>query len=237
MKKLSYKDVNIYIEKIAVLVEDFNCDNPGGRVKNEHIAGRRLLFNGVLEEYPDLTSGWDFWEWLEGDASREIKIEERGKPYFQDRSLPRFSISHSGEYVVCALSKHEVGCDIQIMEGKDSDRTLKIGKRFFSEREFLDMERAEDPQDYFYRIWTIKESYIKALGEGLSLPLDSFYVEISEGDSLGEKRESQIRITDNNSNKNNPDRESVRGINVAPRVFEFELPGYKGAVCVLSQIG
>lgn len=51
----------------------------------------------------------------EGLSCGEIAFGERGKPYFTDETLPRFCLSHSGEYALCAVADEEVGCDVQEM--------------------------------------------------------------------------------------------------------------------------
>ena len=101
----------------------------------------------------------------------EICLGPFGKPFWVSSSL-FFSLSHSGEKVVCAISGTEIGCDI---EKAGTSPSLSVARRFFSEPEQLWLSSHPDPVN-FTRIWTLKESFIKAVGKGLSLSLNSFSV-------------------------------------------------------------
>lgn len=95
---------------------------------------------------------------------------EKGKPYFEDIPL-FFSISHSGEYVLCAVSSREVGADIQKIQPAD---VMKLAKRFFSEPECRALERCEsdgEREGLFFGLWTRKEAYGKLTGEGIAAVL------------------------------------------------------------------
>lgn len=95
---------------------------------------------------------------------------EKGKPYFENIPL-FFSISHSGEYVLCAVSGRELGADIQKIQSAD---VLKLAKRFFSESECRILEGCEshrERQRLFFGFWTRKEAYGKLTGEGLAATL------------------------------------------------------------------
>ena len=110
----------------------------------------------------------------------EILKNELGKPYV--RGFPiHFNISHSGDYVVCAFSEQEVGIDIEQIKEVD----LSIAKRFFCQCEYDDLFAQDDSNriNYFFSLWTLKESYMKWLGGGMSIPLDSFFFKI-DGDSI-----------------------------------------------------
>ncbi len=90
----------------------------------------------------------------------------RGKPFFKDIPL-FFSLSHSGEYVLCVFSDREVGADIQQMKPVESGKLIK---RFFSQKEQAEWETLPseaDKQDYFYRRWVRREAYGKLTGEGI----------------------------------------------------------------------
>lgn len=98
-----------------------------------------------------------------------------GKPVFEGRMQEDFrsyfNLSHSGNYVAAAFAKQEVGVDIEILQhGK-----RRIAERFFSEKE---KEFLKDNWDdsLFTKLWTRKESYIKADGRGMALGLDTFSV-------------------------------------------------------------
>ena len=103
----------------------------------------------------------------------ETVYGENGKPYFKDSDI-HFNISHSGDYVVCALSPFETGCDIE----KKSENGLKVAGRF-AKREYDDImskKTDEEKTELFYRYWTLKEGYMKATGLGMRLALDSFEI-------------------------------------------------------------
>lgn len=125
---------------------------------------RRSLGAGIL-----LMEAASFY----GINPKETKIgqNEYGKPYFCDYKDVDFSLSHSGKYAVCAIGTGPLGCDIE----KIKDANLNIAKRFFSEKEYeylKDLEDKEERNRSFFRLWTLKESYIKAIGEGLKHPLN-----------------------------------------------------------------
>ena len=105
---------------------------------------------------------------------------ENGKPFFENRPDIHFSISHSGKKVIAAFSDSEIGADIE----KISTADLKIAKRFFaqSEYEYLDsIADSEKQTAEFYRLWTMKESYMKFTGLGMKQPLGSFCIQLDGG--------------------------------------------------------
>lgn len=101
------------------------------------------------------------------------KVGKNGKPYFDGFC---FNASHSGKYAVCVFADNEVGCDIEQLNGKD----LRIAQRFYSENEqkyVFDRDFQKLSNERFVRIWTLRESYLKYLGTGLTKPLSSFGLE------------------------------------------------------------
>ena len=109
-------------------------------------------------------------------SERDMKytFNAYGKPYFANAEDLHFSISHSGEYAMVVLSDKEIGCDIQQIK----DINLSIADRFFTAEERKYVKCTED----FFRIWTLKESFIKAIGKGLALPLNSFSIKGLDSD-------------------------------------------------------
>ena len=99
-----------------------------------------------------------------------------GKPYVENVKDVHFNISHSGEWVVCGVDAEPIGIDIQIIKSIK----LKIAERFFSQDEYSDIVAKDENErtDYFYDLWTLKESYIKAVGRGLTIPLHTFTIQI-----------------------------------------------------------
>ncbi|WP_269468907.1 4'-phosphopantetheinyl transferase family protein [Paenibacillus sp. JZ16] len=106
----------------------------------------------------------------------EIIRNAYGKPFLKEHDNLHFNISHSGHWIVCAVSSTPVGIDVEKMEAIDMD----IAKRYFHITEFNALLDC-DPSvrlSRFFDLWTLKESYIKAVGKGLHLPLDSFALEL-----------------------------------------------------------
>lgn len=111
----------------------------------------------------------------------EVGINAYGKPFLCGFPSFHYNISHSGEYVVCAVHEEEVGVDIEKVGPFD----LQLAMGLFTEEEYRDLLNAkEDGIHAFYDIWTLKESYIKAIGKGLSIPLNSFNVKKHNHDCI-----------------------------------------------------
>lgn len=108
-------------------------------------------------------------------ADAEIAEGAYGKPFLPRRPDVHFSLSHSGGRVMCVTADRPVGCDIQ----ETSPRDLRIAHRFFSDAEceaIFAGESEEARQRMFFRIWALKESFLKCIGLGLALPLNAFSV-------------------------------------------------------------
>jgi 4'-phosphopantetheinyl transferase len=110
----------------------------------------------------------------------EITFEygPHGKPELPTtHSMLRFNVSHSGDMLLCALAAgREVGVDIEEMRaGMPVDH---LAQRFFSPAEVQALEAlpSGDRVPAFYQIWTRKEAYLKARGDGLTVPLSAFSV-------------------------------------------------------------
>ncbi len=108
-----------------------------------------------------------------------FQYSEYRKPFLKNHSNIHFNISHSGDWVVCALSAREVGIDVE----KIRDLDFNIARRFFSVEEVKQLFAMpkELQLNYFFDLWTLKESYLKALGTGLTKPLSSFIVKFDKG--------------------------------------------------------
>ncbi len=103
----------------------------------------------------------------------------QGKPYLKDYPDVHFSLSHSGNMAVLAISDGEVGIDVQEHRGYNE----KIASRFYHEKEIKMLEDVSDTLDreiLFYKIWTCKEAYIKYTGKGMGQDLRNFYWDIKE---------------------------------------------------------
>ncbi len=119
-----------------------------------------------------------------------IQYHEHGKPFIKDLENFSYNISHSGEWVVVAYTYDETGTVKDTKVGVDVEKIReftnceKLTIRFFAkeEQEYIfsvksDAERA----GRFTEVWTLKESYLKYLGCGLSQSLESFAVDAATG--------------------------------------------------------
>jgi 4'-phosphopantetheinyl transferase len=114
-------------------------------------------------------------------------IDDRGRPHLghQPPGAPdlRFNLSHTHGLVACAVTVgREVGVDVE----HTGRRVLHdVPERFFSPREVADLRACSDSEQHsvFFDYWTLKESYIKARGLGLALPLRHFSFVLDGTDS------------------------------------------------------
>jgi len=138
-----------------------------------------------------------------GLDANQVRTNRFGKPEIDGIY---FNISHSGDMVVCAVSEKPVGCDIERIR----EAPRKVSSRYFGEQEKLRLEKLQgfEFDCEFFRLWTMKESYVKMTGEGLRVPLGAF--EIAEADSISIIREGKKQ---------------------ACNIKEYEVPGYRLTVC------
>lgn len=139
-----------------------------------------------------------------------------GKPFLKGVEGFDFNISHSEDFVMVALSGNETGCDIE----KITEIDLEIAKKFFFREEYENiaaLPASEERNELFFRYWTLKESFMKATGLGMKLPLDSFSIIIGKNGGIGVKQ------------------------SVDQKNYDFAeidaFPGYKCALCVAGKIG
>ena len=110
-----------------------------------------------------------------------------GKPALKPGLVPipvKFNLSHCSGMTACALILNsEIGVDIETQHRKID---LSLADRFFTkyETDYLRKRPVEERQSAFFDIWTLKESYIKAKGMGLSIGLDKFGFKIDQGTNI-----------------------------------------------------
>jgi 4'-phosphopantetheinyl transferase len=115
------------------------------------------------------------------DASPSaIVIETRasGKPFSRGELPLDFNLSHADDRVVFAFAHCPIGIDVERI--RPLPDLLAIAARFFAPGEYDAMQRLTGAplQDTFFRCWTLKEAYLKAVGDGLSVPLSAFEVNL-----------------------------------------------------------
>ncbi len=111
---------------------------------------------------------------------------EHGKPALATGENLQFNLSHAGALALIGLTRgRKIGVDLERMEPLPD--LEEIAHRFFSanENQVLRSLPTETRQDAFFACWTRKEAYIKARGEGLSLPLHQFDVSLAPGRPAG----------------------------------------------------
>lgn len=105
----------------------------------------------------------------------KIKRKQYGKPYIENFEDFNYNISHSHNLVVCAISNRSIGIDVEYITFID----LEIATVFFHKKERDYIFHSKDKTLNllnFYKVWTAKESYLKNIGKGLFIDLDSFSV-------------------------------------------------------------
>lgn len=97
-------------------------------------------------------------------SNLNVQLGELGKPYLPSYPNIHFNISHSGAYVVCAVSDSPVGIDIQtILNYKE-----RIARRVLSPERVQEIEASTEPDLLFTKYWAEKEALLKLVGCGFS---------------------------------------------------------------------
>jgi 4'-phosphopantetheinyl transferase len=130
----------------------------------------RVLLRGVLSRYATVAPGdWRF------------VVEEHGRPVIAEGGGElRFSTSNTDGLVACAVARAvELGVDVECLRRK---APLEVAERFFAPVEVAALRALPERvrQRRFFDYWTLKESYVKARGLGLTLPLEKFAILLDE---------------------------------------------------------
>ncbi len=133
----------------------------------------RSIFAGLLLRYAYLCEGYgeDTWQ------QEKIGHGRYGKPYIIKKTKFHYSLSHSGEWVFCAVDNSPIGADIQELR----PWKLSMAERFFAKSEYewlaafgADCDREQTK--LFYKMWTAKESCVKLTGRGIGAGIDQYRV-------------------------------------------------------------
>ena len=131
----------------------------------------RAFIRDLLSYYADIAP--QDWQFEKG---------EKDKPEIINCPLPlRFNISHTKNLIICAVTlEDDIGCDVE-NTGRSND-VLAIAERYFSPTESKELFALPVAQqrNRFFDYWTLKESYIKAWGLGLAIPLKDFSFNIND---------------------------------------------------------
>ena len=136
----------------------------GGRIyeRKENILGRLLLHKALC----DMSAG-----------EYSVIYNDLEKPKLICDKQLYFNVSHSGDFVVLALSDDEVGCDIQEIKTCN----LRVAARHYSQNESRLVENSADKDECFMRLWALKESVLKFTGMGISGGLSDYDFSPYEG--------------------------------------------------------
>ncbi len=185
--------IAVYYAKVFPILEEgtfLQCLEKVEKKRREKL----LHGKGKRDICPTLTAGCllhnVLCKWMEIDPSCsapfEIGYGKEGKPYLPDKPEVHFNLSHSGEYVCCAIGDEPVGVDIQ----KKTAVKEKIAERFFTiaDNQKLSECGEKERTDLFFRMWSIKESFLKLTGKGLKQGMNSFEINWQQGIILEEGR-------------------------------------------------
>jgi 4'-phosphopantetheinyl transferase len=208
--RLDLPDAHLHSLQASLAPEELNR---AGRFyfekdRRHFIAGRGLL-RSILGRYLQVDPG-----------QLHFSYEQYGKPVLAaapGQELFRFNLSHSGGLALYAVTVgREIGVDIERI--RTDLEYEQIAERFFSSQESaaLRLLPPEIKPEGFFNCWTRKEAYIKARGEGLSLPLDQFDVTLAPGEPA--------RLLNIRGNPQEAGRWSLRELTPAP--------GYAAALAV-----
>ena len=191
---MGHRDIVLYYAETTELLNENVFLKYCDRMEKERLS--KIMRTGVRQNQVRSLSATYLLELgvqslLTGKSARNINREEaqllrfsykeNGKPYLTDYPEIHFSMSHSGDYAACAIGDSELGMDIQRHTGWKEG----LAERFFTGKEIklLEEKKAEGKEAYgelFFRLWSIKESYLKFTGKGMRQGLNTFEIDWKE---------------------------------------------------------
>jgi 4'-phosphopantetheinyl transferase len=189
-------DLNLPEISLEQLVNNLSADEQTRAARfihaqdRSHFIAARAILRDILSRYCKI-------------VPNEIKFNysAKGKPLLTlEANQPKlfFNLSHSHDLALYAVTNLDrIGVDIEYTR-RNID-ALEIAERFFSKNEIESLHSLSASEQLigFYKIWTRKEAYVKAIGEGISHSLDQFSVSISSGKSAVMFDASEPRLNHN----------------------------------------
>lgn len=152
--KMSNDRFNDYLSRLPSDIQNRIEEKAHQKDKQALLLGRLLLLEYAKNLIPDFEWGM-------------VRYSDFGKPYLARKEFV-FNISHSDKYVVCSMqSEGLLGVDIEKIKETD----ISYFKSILHHKEIQHLDLSEELLSEFYKLWTKKEAYTKALGVGLSYPL------------------------------------------------------------------
>lgn len=138
-------------------------DSAGEIHAQEHRIGRTLLSRGLNDLFQIRLSP--------AELDNKIAFTEHEKPWLPDYPDIHFNISHCDDLVICGFDTHPIGVDAE----KIRPFPEALLRRLLTPEEKIFFEQVSTSEtlrrEWLYRYWTLKESYLKQTGSGLSIPL------------------------------------------------------------------
>ncbi len=164
------ENVALSQEELAAMLDSERRDKIH-RMKNES-ERNRSIYAGLLLRYAFLKEGYTQDEWKQ----IKVKAGQYGKPELAGYSQFQYSLSHSGDWVICAVDNSPVGADVQQMK----PYRMQMAKRFYHEKEYeylCNITEEKLRKLNFYQMWAAKESYAKLTGRGIGAGISKYLVQ------------------------------------------------------------
>lgn len=155
---------------IRIYVQEFSKEKGKRKHEVEHEAGRQVLDRALKEDF--------------GVESYIFERKPQGKPWLPSHPEIYFNISHSGNLAVCAVGESPLGVDIERVRPFKDNLLRKVLS--YQEQEMFGNKKMseEERQKLFFRLWTLKESFVKADGCGIRIPLGEVSFSFEQGGQI-----------------------------------------------------
>lgn len=153
--------------------------------RNPQAAATQLAAHMLLHYALDKVYGID-------SRSFTVARTQQGKPYFTGPDAPQFSLSHSGATALCAVHDAPIGADVERIRPV----TPALARRIMSDTEYDSFCRSDDKKGLFFKIWTLKESYLKQTGQGITCDLKALSFVVSGQDISFNNPDYTFRLYD-----------------------------------------
>lgn len=144
----------------------YACFLSESSAQKQHEAAHRLLSFAMKREY--------------GIEHYNLGKGVHGKPFVEARTDIKINLSHCNGLAVCAVGENTIGVDCERI------RNVRNGvvRRAFTESEALEIENSANADLTFTRLWTLKESFVKAIGIGVSYPMKNAAFSIVDNNTI-----------------------------------------------------